>query len=210
MLAWIAARCLDTSRQRPSAIVAMIFSKLNRSIRSRCLAHRNQPRVRQAARSATLCAPTRRYQRRVGTCHQPTRDQLMTDFQIPRICPRLPPWRIMHTRRMKPCHHVIKPRPAGRRPGRSRNGPRRWNIGECKKLADAPPLEISRNQGRLLRPRRLLPRNHRRPAWPLVLRAQQRQWLPALGQWAPIAAGSMGGRARACARNALRTAAAAG
>jgi len=34
----------------PSAIVAMIFGKLNRSIRSRCLAHRNQPRVRQAAR----------------------------------------------------------------------------------------------------------------------------------------------------------------
>ena len=50
MVAWIAARCLDTSRQRPSAIVAMIFSKLNRSIRSRCLAHGNQPRVRQAAR----------------------------------------------------------------------------------------------------------------------------------------------------------------
>jgi len=50
MPAWIAARCLDTSRQRPSAIVAMIFSKLDRSIRSRCLAHRNQPRVRQAAR----------------------------------------------------------------------------------------------------------------------------------------------------------------
>jgi hypothetical protein len=50
MLAWIAARCLDTSRQRPSAIVAMIFSKLNRSIRSRCLAYRNQPPVRQAAR----------------------------------------------------------------------------------------------------------------------------------------------------------------
>jgi uncharacterized RDD family membrane protein YckC len=43
MLAWIAARCLDTSRQRPSAIVAMIFSKLNRPIRSRCLAYRNQP-----------------------------------------------------------------------------------------------------------------------------------------------------------------------
>jgi hypothetical protein len=30
--------------------LSAIFSKLNRSIRSRCLAHRNQPRVRQAAR----------------------------------------------------------------------------------------------------------------------------------------------------------------
>jgi hypothetical protein len=34
ILAWIAAWCLETFRQRPSAIVAMIFSKLNRSIRS--------------------------------------------------------------------------------------------------------------------------------------------------------------------------------
>src|SRR4029077_13356803 len=56
MPAWIAAWCLDTSRQRPSAIVAMIFSKLNRSIRSRCLAHRNQPPVRQAASGARLLA----------------------------------------------------------------------------------------------------------------------------------------------------------
>ena len=28
MLAWIAVRCLDTSHQRPSAIVAMIFANL--------------------------------------------------------------------------------------------------------------------------------------------------------------------------------------
>jgi hypothetical protein len=35
LLAWIAAWCLETFRQRSSAIVAMIFSKLNRSIRSR-------------------------------------------------------------------------------------------------------------------------------------------------------------------------------
>ena len=42
----------------PSAIVAMIFGKLNRSIRSRCLAHRNQPRVRQAARGEAVGKPS--------------------------------------------------------------------------------------------------------------------------------------------------------
>jgi hypothetical protein len=58
MLAWIAARCLDTSRQRPSAIVAMIFSKLNRSIRSRCLAHRNQPQSDRLLVRSFLASPT--------------------------------------------------------------------------------------------------------------------------------------------------------
>src|SRR5215831_14897348 len=56
MLAWIAARCLDTSRQRPSAIVAMIFSNLIAQSGSGCLAHRNQPRVRQAARQTEKAA----------------------------------------------------------------------------------------------------------------------------------------------------------
>jgi hypothetical protein len=59
MLAWIAARCLDTSRQRPSAIEAMIFSNLIAQSGSGCLAHRNQPRVRQAARQGRAsCAHT--------------------------------------------------------------------------------------------------------------------------------------------------------
>ena len=44
---------IETFRQRPSAIAAMIFSKLNGSIRSRIAAHRNQPPVRQAASKPT-------------------------------------------------------------------------------------------------------------------------------------------------------------
>ena len=61
MLAWIAARCLDTSRQRPSAIVAMIFSNLIAQSGSGCLAHRNQPRVRQAASSGRPLAGSIRF-----------------------------------------------------------------------------------------------------------------------------------------------------
>src|SRR5262249_24885759 len=65
MLAWIAARCLDTSRQRPSAIVAMIFSNLIAQSGSGCLAHRNQPRVRQAASGQIARSPTPKSERRL-------------------------------------------------------------------------------------------------------------------------------------------------
>jgi hypothetical protein len=46
-LSWIAAWCLETFRQRSSAIVAMVFSNLTAQSASGLLAHRNQTPVRQ-------------------------------------------------------------------------------------------------------------------------------------------------------------------
>src|SRR5262249_52963139 len=99
MLAWIAARCLDTSRQRPSAIVAMIFSNLIAQSGSGCLAHRNQPRVRQAARTLALaCSGTPGAQEchcgsvALGTLG--TLGTLAKYIRVPRPCYPLTPSRV--------------------------------------------------------------------------------------------------------------------